>query len=93
MADKTPPKTPPLPDDGIYRAILVVLVISLVIGAAMSLAGELVWHNEAISQTGGWIAVISGVIYFVFRWLGRREAKRQAERQASRPGNDGEGDG
>lgn len=83
-------KTPPLPDDGIYRAILVVLVISLMIGAAMSLAGELVWHNEAISQTGGWIAVISGAAYFVFRWLGRREAKRRAQRPADRHGDGGQ---
>ena len=86
-------KTPPLPEDGIYRAILIVLVGSVVIGAVMSLAGELVWHNEAISQAGGWIAVVSGVIYFIFRWLGRREAAKQARRRSERPIDDDGQDG
>jgi len=85
-------KTPLLPDDGIYRAILVVLVLSVVLGAVMSLAGKLVWHSEAISQIGGWIVVVCGVLYFVFRWLGRREAARQARRQASRGRDDNEQD-
>ncbi len=81
-------RPPPLPQDGIYRSILLVLVISVVIGAAVALAGELVYHDEAISRAGAWIAVLSGVIYLIFRILGRREARRQAERRRDQAWND-----
>ena len=72
------PPRPPLPDDGIYRMILMVLVGSVMVGAVIALAGELVYHNEALSHAGAWIAIVSGGIYFVFRLLGRREAERRA---------------
>lgn len=76
--------SPPLPDDGIYRAILVVLVISVLGGVIVALAGEFVLGSKAIGRAGGWLAVVSGAIYFVFRWLGRREArKREADRPPS----------
>lgn len=71
-------ETPPLPDDGIYRTILLVLIGSILVGGAMALVGELVYHDEAISHFGGWVVVICGVLYFVFRWLGHREAVKRA---------------
>lgn len=75
--------SPPLPDDGVYRAILVVLVISVIGGAILALAGEFVFDSQALGRAGGWLAVVCGAIYFVFRWLGRREARRRAaERDA-----------
>ncbi|MCG8354047.1 MAG: hypothetical protein MI920_00610 [Kiloniellales bacterium] len=73
-------RPPPLPQDGIYRAILAVMVASVILGAVIALVGELVYHDKTISRVGTWAVLISGAIYFVFRWLGRREAKRQAER-------------
>ena len=79
----------PLPDDPIYRAVLIVLMGSVVIGAIAAITGELVFRIPALSQAGGWITVVCGAIYFVFRWLGRREAKRRAaEAQRSREGWD-----
>ena len=72
-------RTPPLPDDGIYRAILLVMVASVVIGAIVALIGEAVLHDETVSNTGAGIALVSGVVYFFFRWLERRETARRGE--------------
>ena len=78
--------TPPLPDDPIYRAILFVLMASVVIGAAAAITGELVFHNPALSQAGGWITVVCGAASnFVFRWLGRRRGQAPRRRIAARP--------
>ncbi len=75
-------RPPPLPQDGIFRSILLVLVISVVLGAVVALVGELVYHDQGISRAGAWIAVLSGVVYLFFRILGRRQARRQAQRQS-----------
>jgi hypothetical protein len=80
----------PLPDDGIYRAILLVLVISLLAGAAISLAGEYILQSKPVSRAGAWLAIVSGAVYFFFRWFGRREARRRTEDQD--PGDDDPGE-
>ena len=74
-----PRATPPLPGDGIYRAILLVLVLSVAAGGAITLAGRFVWQRADIGELGAWIALVSGAIYLVFRWLGVREARRRAQ--------------
>ena len=74
-----------MPQDGIYRAILTVLVITVIAGAAAVLAGEYVFHSEAMIRTGTGAVVICGALYFFFRWLGRREARR-GDRTATGPG-------
>lgn len=66
-----------MPDDGIYRAILIVLVISVVAGALAMLVGERIFHSEAMESAGAGLALVSGAVYFFFRWLGRREARRR----------------
>jgi hypothetical protein len=70
-------RRPALPEDGIFRTILWVLVITVVAGGAVTLAGEYVYHSEAMVTVGTGAALIAGGIYFVFRWLGRREARRR----------------
>lgn len=77
----------PLPQDGIYRAILTVMVGSVLVGAAVALIGRYVYQSEAMSEAGGWLAVVCGVLYFVFRWLGAREAKRQAQNRPTARGD------
>ena len=74
-------ETPPLPRDGIYRTILWVLVIDIVAGALLAIAGETLFHNPALSQLGTALALIGAALYVVFRVLGAREARRQADRQ------------
>ena len=78
------------PNESIYRAILIVLVVSLLAGVAITLVGEYMLHSQAVSRAGAWLAIVSGAIYFFFRWLGRRETRRRAaEREERRnPGDD-----
>ncbi len=73
-----PRETPPLPDDGIYRMILIVLVVSLLIGAILALAGDLLWQSPGVSQAGTGLVIVSGLAYVLFRILGAREARRRA---------------
>lgn len=65
-----------MPDDGIYRAILIVLVLSVVAGVLVMLTGERLFHSAAMERAGGGLALVSGAAYFFFRWLGRRAARR-----------------
>lgn len=80
----------PLPDEGIYRTILWVLVGTVVAGAVLSIAGETVLNNPGLSRLGAGIALVGGAIYAFFRWLGRREARRRAAggAGADEPGED-----
>lgn len=79
------------PGDGIYLAILYVLVGSVIFGAAVALVGGSVYQNEAMKTTGTGIVIVCGALYFVFRWLGRREmAKRKEQtRRNDRDGGNG----
>ena len=81
------PPEPPVPQDGIYRAILMVLVASVLLGGAVALAGELVYRDRGIAHAGAWMALICGGLYFFFRLLGKREMRRRAQ-QSRRDGDD-----
>ena len=81
--------SPPLPEDGIYRAILIVLVATIVIGALVAVAGDTVLANPAMERVGTGAALIGAVLYVFFRVLGAREARRRAAQRADRgPGSD-----
>ena len=69
---------PPLPDDGLYRTILWVIVLTIVAGAIVTIGGQTVWQDPEISNFGAIVALVGGALYVVFRWLGMREAKRRA---------------
>ncbi len=71
-----------MPDDGVYRAILIVLVVSVVAGVATMLTGERLFHSPAMETAGAGLALVSGAVYFFFRWLGRREARRRGPEQS-----------
>jgi hypothetical protein len=64
-------------DDGIFRAILAVLAVSVVAGVLLSLAGEVLFASRPLANTGLGMAVIAGAAYWVFRLLGRRAAERR----------------
>ena len=81
----------PLPPDGIYRSILLVLVITILAGALFALAGEYIMASEAAKTVGVGVVLIAGALYFFFRLLGRREARRQAERQRADQRDDRQG--
>ena len=83
-----PRESPPWPGDGIYRAILIVLVASLLLGAAVALAGDLLWHSPGLSQAGTWLALASGGAYLFFRILGAREVRKRARAAAEEAENE-----
>jgi len=83
-----PRQTPHLPDDRIYRTILIVLVVSLLAGAVLALAGDLVWHSPGLSQAGTWLVVASGGAYVFFRVLGAREARKRSRAAEQTPESD-----
>jgi hypothetical protein len=64
-------------DDGIFRAILAVLAVSVVAGALLSLTGELLFASRVLANAGLGMAVIAGAAYWAFRLLGRRAAERR----------------
>jgi len=69
--------TPPLPNDGIYRLILWLMVATVICGALLAIAGETLAQDPGLSRLGTGMALIGGAIYAVFRWLGIREARRK----------------
>ncbi len=68
---------PPLPGDGIYRAILWVLAASVIGGALIAIGGDTILHDPAVNRFGAITALIAGGLYAFFRFLGVREAKRR----------------
>ena len=79
---------PPPPDplqDGLYRAILMVLVASICFGALLTIGAETLWQIPGLSRFGAGVVLVCGAIYGVFRWLGWREARKRA---AGRAGSD-----
>ena len=75
-----------MPRDGIYRAILWVLVLTVVAGAIFAILGATAAHSQVMVRVGAGVALVAGAIYAFFRWLGTRERRR---RGAS--GDEGEG--
>lgn len=76
--------TPPLPQDGIYRTILLVLVVDIVAGAILAVAGDSLLQSPALSTLGTALALIGAALYVFFRFLGARQARREMETSESR---------
>lgn len=81
--------TPPLPQDGIYRTILLVLVVDIVAGTLLALAGDSLFQRPALSTLGTALALIGAALYVFFRFLGARQAKREAEENEGRDADRG----
>lgn len=66
----TPPPAP-------RRASLLPLAVGLVlVGAVMTLAGDLFYHSASLSWAGTAVAIAGGVAYVVLRLAGRRDRSR-----------------
>lgn len=61
----------------IYQAILGVLVVSVLVGALLTLSGEALFGSRALATAGLGMAVVCGALYWVFRLLGRRATRRR----------------
>lgn len=77
-----------MPNDGLFRAILLALVVSAMLGGAIMLAGEYLLHSPDAVRLGTGIAIVCGALYFFFRLLGRREMKRRADKAAAQEDTD-----
>ncbi len=77
-----------MPNDGIFRTILIALVITILGGALLTLAGEYYFHDEGVRRLGVGIVLTGGLVYFFFRVLGRREAKRREALAKRETGDD-----
>ncbi len=73
-----------LPNDGIYRAILWALALTVMAGAVFSIVGETVLRDPVMVRVGAGVALVGGAIYAFFRRLGARQAAK---------GGAGKGDG
>ncbi len=63
-----------LPNDGVYRAILWALVVTVMAGAVFAIVGETVLHDPVMARVGTGAALVAGAIYAFFRRLGARQA-------------------
>ncbi len=68
-----------MPQDGIYRAILWTLVLSVLAGAIFAILGETIAHSQAMVRVGAGVALVAGIIYAFFRRLGAKRTKRRPE--------------
>lgn len=66
-----------VPDDGIYRAILWALVLTVMAGAVFAIVGETVLDDPVMVRVGTGAALIAGAIYAFFRRLGARQAGKK----------------
>ncbi len=64
-----------LPNDGVYRAILWALVLTVMAGAVFAIVGETVLHDPIMARVGTGVALVAGAIYAFFRRLGTRQAE------------------
>ncbi len=64
--------------DGLYRAIMLVLIGSILLGAVLTLSGEAVFGSKPLANVGLGMAVLAGIAYWGLR-LKARAAQRKAE--------------
>ncbi len=62
-----------LPNDGVYRAILWVLVLTVVAGVVFAIVGETVLRDPVMVRVGTGVGLVAGAIYAFFRRLGARQ--------------------
>lgn len=87
-----PPSTPPSkPQSSIYLTIMFIMVVNVVLGAALALAADLVWQDEALKLFGVGLAVVAGLGYLLFRLLGRAELRRRMEEARGEENRRGDG--
>ncbi len=76
-------KPPPRPeDDSLYRAIMMVLIGSILLGAALTLTGEAFFGSRPLATVGLGMAGVAFVAYWGLR-IKARAATRRAEAAAA----------
>ncbi len=68
-----------MPENGIYRAILWVLALTVVAGALLAILGETAAHDPVMVRVGAGVALVAGIIYALFRRLGAKQSQRRGD--------------
>ncbi len=77
-----------LPNDGVYRAILWALVVTVMAGAVFAILGETVLHDPVMVRVGTGAALVAGASNAFVRRLGaRRAGKGDAGRRGAAGGH------
>ncbi|GAB4362274.1 MAG: hypothetical protein Kow00114_17350 [Kiloniellaceae bacterium] len=63
--------------DPLYRAVIAVLVASVLAGAFLTLAGEALFGSRALASVGLGMAVVCGALYWVLRLRARQADRRR----------------
>jgi 1,4-dihydroxy-2-naphthoate octaprenyltransferase len=71
-----------MPREGIYRAILWVLVLTVVAGAVLAILGATAAQDPVMVRVGAGVALVAGVIYAFFRRLGAKQTRRRGDSDA-----------
>ncbi len=80
---------PPHPEqDGLYRAIMMVLVATILLGAALTVTGELLFGSRDLATVGLGMAAVAFIAYWGLR-LKARAAARRAEAAGEEDGGPG----
>ena len=78
--------------DGLYRAIMMVLVGSVMVGALLTLTGEMLFDSRPLANVGLGMAVLAGIAYWGLRLKARAAARRMARSGESRAGESKSGE-
>ncbi|WP_420345927.1 hypothetical protein [Pelagibius sp.] len=81
MDQERPPGGPE--SDGLYRAIMMVLVGSVMVGAVLTLTGETLFGSRPLANVGLGMAVLAGIAYWGLRLKARAAARRTAKSDES----------
>ena len=68
-----------MPQDTLFRFILLVLLADVLLGAVLMLLGHYGYVDPALVDLGAGLGIVGGLLYFLFRWWGRRR-QEAAER-------------
>ena len=77
-----PPQTDPQ-QDSLYRAILMVLVGSILLGAVLTLTGESLFGSRPLATVGLGMALLAGIAYWGLRIKARAASRRAASKRAT----------
>lgn len=68
-----------MPNDPIFRTILICLGLTVIGGAILAIMGEQYFQDESMKNLGIGVVLIAGACYLFFRILGVRQARRAAK--------------
>lgn len=77
--DPEPDPSPSPQHDGIYRAIIALMLANLFVGGLLIILGEAYFKNPQVTQFGFILGLVGAVFYLLFRWLAERAAKRDGQ--------------